>query len=73
MIDHVSLHVRDFARSRDFYVAALEPLGYGLLREFEGRDAAIMVRACSAGGTELSGSCSRSRLGLSRTSAIPAW
>jgi len=37
MIDHVSLHVSDFARSKDFYIAALEPLGYGLLREFEGR------------------------------------
>jgi len=37
MIDHVSLQVRDYPRSKVFYVAALEPLGYGLLREFEGR------------------------------------
>jgi catechol 2,3-dioxygenase-like lactoylglutathione lyase family enzyme len=37
MIDHVGLNVRDYARSKDFYVAALEPLGYGLLMEFEGR------------------------------------
>ncbi len=37
MIDHVSLQVDDYARSKDFYVAALEPLGYELLREFEGR------------------------------------
>jgi catechol 2,3-dioxygenase-like lactoylglutathione lyase family enzyme len=37
MIDHVSLDVRDYARSKAFYVAALEPLGYGLLLEFEGK------------------------------------
>jgi catechol 2,3-dioxygenase-like lactoylglutathione lyase family enzyme len=37
MIDHVSLQVSDYPRSKDFYVAALEPLGYELLREFEGR------------------------------------
>jgi len=28
MIDHLSLFVSDFARSRDFYVGALAPLGY---------------------------------------------
>jgi hypothetical protein len=37
MIDHVSVHVRGVSRSKDFYAAALEPLGYGLLLEFEGR------------------------------------
>jgi catechol 2,3-dioxygenase-like lactoylglutathione lyase family enzyme len=37
MIDHVGLNVRDYPRSKGFYVAALEPLGYGLLMEFEGR------------------------------------
>jgi catechol 2,3-dioxygenase-like lactoylglutathione lyase family enzyme len=37
MIDHVSLQVSDYPRSKDFYVAALEPLGYELLREFEGK------------------------------------
>jgi catechol 2,3-dioxygenase-like lactoylglutathione lyase family enzyme len=37
MIDHVSLQVSDYPRSKDFYVAALEPLGYELLREFGGR------------------------------------
>ncbi len=37
MIDHVALDVRDYGRSRAFYKAALEPLGYGLLMEFEGR------------------------------------
>ena len=34
MIDHVSLPVRDYQRSKQFYLAALAPLGYGLLREF---------------------------------------
>jgi catechol 2,3-dioxygenase-like lactoylglutathione lyase family enzyme len=33
MIDHVSLNVSDFARSRAFYEAALAPLGYQVLRE----------------------------------------
>ena len=37
MIDHVSVQVGDYARSKDFYVAALEPLGYELLRDFESR------------------------------------
>ena len=32
MIDHVSVQVGDYARSKDFYVAALEPLGYELLQ-----------------------------------------
>jgi catechol 2,3-dioxygenase-like lactoylglutathione lyase family enzyme len=37
MIDHVSLEVRDYRRSKDFYLAALTPLGYELMTEFEGR------------------------------------
>jgi catechol 2,3-dioxygenase-like lactoylglutathione lyase family enzyme len=37
MIDHLSLSVRNYARSKDFYLAALGPLGYELLLEFEGR------------------------------------
>ena len=34
MIDHMSLSVSDFARSRAFYVAALKPLGYEIVMEF---------------------------------------
>ncbi len=34
MIDHMSLPVSDFARSRAFYVAALKPLGYEIVMEF---------------------------------------
>ena len=34
MIDHLTLSVRDYARSRAFYVAALAPLGFGVKREF---------------------------------------
>jgi catechol 2,3-dioxygenase-like lactoylglutathione lyase family enzyme len=34
MIDHTGVGVSDFARSRDFYVKALAPLGYTLLAEF---------------------------------------
>jgi catechol 2,3-dioxygenase-like lactoylglutathione lyase family enzyme len=37
MIDHLGLEVRDYGRSKDFYVAALAPLGIELLREFEGK------------------------------------
>jgi catechol 2,3-dioxygenase-like lactoylglutathione lyase family enzyme len=33
-IDHVTLNVRDYARSKQFYEQALKPLGYELLMEF---------------------------------------
>jgi catechol 2,3-dioxygenase-like lactoylglutathione lyase family enzyme len=33
MIDHLSIRVSDFARSKDFFTRALAPLGYGLLFE----------------------------------------
>jgi catechol 2,3-dioxygenase-like lactoylglutathione lyase family enzyme len=36
MIDHVGIEVSDLSRSRAFYEGALEPLGIGLLMEFEG-------------------------------------
>ena len=35
MIDHVGVTVSDFARSKAFYRAALAPLGYGVLMEWE--------------------------------------
>ena len=35
MIDHTGVSVADAARSKAFYRAALAPLGYGLLMEFE--------------------------------------
>lgn len=34
MIDHLGIHVRDYAASKAFYEAALRPLGYTLLMEF---------------------------------------
>jgi catechol 2,3-dioxygenase-like lactoylglutathione lyase family enzyme len=34
MIDHLTLLVRDYARSRDFYLRTLAPLGYELVMEF---------------------------------------
>ena len=37
MIDHLGLEVRDYLRSKDFYLAALVPLGSELLIEFESR------------------------------------
>jgi len=36
MIDHLTLKVRDIRRARAFYTAALAPLGYEILMEFEG-------------------------------------
>jgi catechol 2,3-dioxygenase-like lactoylglutathione lyase family enzyme len=36
MIDHVSIGVRDIARTKRFYDAALKPLGYKCLTEGEG-------------------------------------
>jgi len=37
MIDHLALNVSDVAASRAFYEAALAPLGYGVVMEWEGR------------------------------------
>src|SRR5205085_3164898 len=36
MIDHISIGVRDLARAKRFYDAALKPLGYSCLSESEG-------------------------------------
>ena len=36
MLNHISIGVRDIARSKRFYDAALEPLGYKCLSESEG-------------------------------------
>jgi catechol 2,3-dioxygenase-like lactoylglutathione lyase family enzyme len=33
MIDHITLLVSNYERSRDFYLAALKPLGYALVME----------------------------------------
>lgn len=33
MIDHVTLLVKNYERSRDFYLAALKPLGYAVVME----------------------------------------
>lgn len=35
MIDHVSLHVSNYALSKGFYQKALAPLGYSLLMDYE--------------------------------------
>jgi catechol 2,3-dioxygenase-like lactoylglutathione lyase family enzyme len=35
VIDHLSIDVGDYGRSKDFYTRALEPLGCELLMEFE--------------------------------------
>jgi catechol 2,3-dioxygenase-like lactoylglutathione lyase family enzyme len=35
MIDHVSVRVSDFARSKAFYAEALRPLGYEVVMEFD--------------------------------------
>lgn len=35
MLDHMTLRVRDYERSKAFYTAALAPLGYEVLMEFD--------------------------------------
>jgi catechol 2,3-dioxygenase-like lactoylglutathione lyase family enzyme len=35
MIDHITLRVRDFDKSKAFYLAALAPLGYEVVMEFD--------------------------------------
>ncbi len=39
MLDHVGIEVSEYERSKAFYEAALEPLGIGLLMEFDGAGA----------------------------------
>ena len=36
MLDHLSVRVSDYGRSKRFYEAALAPLGYKLVMEFDG-------------------------------------
>jgi catechol 2,3-dioxygenase-like lactoylglutathione lyase family enzyme len=36
VIDHLTLHVLDYPKAKAFYAAALKPLGYELVMEFEG-------------------------------------
>jgi catechol 2,3-dioxygenase-like lactoylglutathione lyase family enzyme len=35
MIDHMGFSVADYSRSKDFYIKALAPLGYRLVREVQ--------------------------------------
>jgi catechol 2,3-dioxygenase-like lactoylglutathione lyase family enzyme len=44
MIDHLSLEVADYERSKTFYVETLGPLGYELLMEFDGNVAGFGVK-----------------------------
>jgi catechol 2,3-dioxygenase-like lactoylglutathione lyase family enzyme len=34
MIAHVGIHVSDIERSKKFYAAALQPIGYQMIREY---------------------------------------
>ena len=43
MIDHLTLRVRDYAKSKAFYLAALKPLGYEQVMEFEGFGAGLGI------------------------------
>jgi catechol 2,3-dioxygenase-like lactoylglutathione lyase family enzyme len=45
MLDHIGLPVGDFARSKDFYVRALAPLGFGLVMEVSAGKAAAQSQA----------------------------
>lgn len=43
MIDHIAFDVRDIARSRAFYAAALAPLGYRVLAEERDGDSSVVM------------------------------
>lgn len=49
MIDHVSVLVSDYQRARDAYLAALAPLGYGLIMELT-REQIPVLPASHLGG-----------------------
>ena len=36
MLDHVSLNVSDATKAKNFYTKALQPIGYRLIKEYEG-------------------------------------
>jgi hypothetical protein len=46
VIDHFTLKVGDYSRSKPFYVAALKPLGYAVAMEYGG--------GCGMGATPFS-------------------
>ncbi|MBW4542591.1 MAG: VOC family protein [Myxacorys chilensis ATA2-1-KO14] len=41
MIDHTGINVSNFEKSKEFYVNALAPLGYQLVREFDATSGAV--------------------------------
>ena len=47
MLDHIIITVSDFERSRSFYLAALEPLGYEVVMEF-GKGVGLEVAGATA-------------------------
>lgn len=50
MIDHISLSVSDVAKSRDFYKAALRPLGYEVIFDIEDVERwGMNIKGCSLG------------------------
>jgi catechol 2,3-dioxygenase-like lactoylglutathione lyase family enzyme len=55
MIDHLSLLVSDYARAKDFYTAALKPLGYVLVAELASSETPNprVGRSCCLGDREI--------------------
>lgn len=45
MIDHTSVNVSDFERSKEFYRKALAPIGYTLIMEVPGSGIAMPAHA----------------------------
>jgi catechol 2,3-dioxygenase-like lactoylglutathione lyase family enzyme len=45
MIDHLSISVTDYPKSRAFYLAALAPLGYTMCMEFTSKDVPSLPHA----------------------------
>ena len=53
MIDHVSVHVSDVKKSRDFYAAALAPAGYELIAQYPTADDPQVVGLGAGGKPDL--------------------
>lgn len=49
MIDHVGFPVSDYARAKAFYAAALAPLGYALILDFDAANSESGHAACCFG------------------------
>jgi hypothetical protein len=73
VIDHLGIPVSDLARATEFYLAALEPLGYGIVMQVSAEQTAMARRSASAQPAKRRISRAASRhSGSARASRLPA-